>query len=1528
MRKTSLIFVMILSLASQNSITAQSFRLLKDINVGSNNLCLGYGRQPIELTERNGELFFYAAGWLYKTDGTTNGTIPLKETSFVWNMINVNGKIFFSADSLWISDGTEQGTHPVQGAPGGTDLTNLKGVLYYLSGDAIWRTDGTTAGTFLIKSLNSPKNLINVNGTLFFSASDPQSFKMSLWKSDGSEAGTVMIKELGIKYTSYNEPTHFFAANGLLYFIGVDELNGEELWKSDGTANGTGLLKDIEPGNSNSSVRNLASANNAVYFFAKTTKSGNGLWKTDGTSTGTVQIKDLSDVQEPRNLLSLNNTLFFSGYDDVNGQELWKSDGTEVGTAMMKNIYLNGSSSPENLTNINGTLYFSAASDLAMPQSWGTPCFGYQGALWKSDGTEMGTVLVKNTIIASDSERPQKFVNVNGNVYFIATDGGYGMELWKSDGTSVGTYMVKDIFRTPGSNPARFTLMNGRVFFIATDGDAGPAFMVGRDVHQTDGTPLSTRQSTWINTWGSQVKEICPFKNELYIVGSNFYHGSEIWKTDGKGLNMGEKTDVLKDIAPGIASSEPKNLFATDEYLFFSADDTIHGQELWRSNGTAEGTQLVKDINPNGGSNPANFIEVNGQTFFTATDGYYGIELWKTDGTEQGTNLVKDINLYHQGSDPTSLININAVVYFSANDGLHGYELWKSDGTEQGTVMVKDIYLGSASSNPQYLTNVNGTLFFSAKNAANGIEIWKSDGTPGGTTLVKDIRAGNVSGNPTSIVSLNGVAYFAADNGISGPELWKTDGTSAGTIVAADVWPGESGSNPTVLTRIGNNIHFAADDGIHGNEAWLYNTITGARLMSDIEPGPGSSDPTEFFEYGSKILAAATYSMVGSEVWIADIPADIPTLIATITADGPITVCTGKAVTLKANTGAGYTYQWKKAGVNLAGATQPNYTATTAGYYSVVVSDGFGATATSETVIVTVVNPPLATVAAAGPLSFCAGKNVLLKATTGTGFTYQWKKAGVNIDNATSSNYTATTAGAYSVVVKNATGCSAASALINVTVNAVPLANVAAASALTFCEGKTVQLKAILGAGYTYQWKWGGANIAGATSSNYTASATGYYTVIVTNAAGCSATSAALAVTVKPMPLATITATGPTTICSGKNVLLKANTGTNYTYQWKLGATVIPGAVQSTHPATLQGFYSVIVTNSSGCSVTSAAIAVTVKPLPVATITPAGPLTFCVGQSVILKANTGTNYTYLWRKGGVNIPGATQVNYTASSAGVYSVIVTNASGCPVTSAGVTVAVNIVPLATVAVASATTFCAGKSVLLKATLGTANTYQWKKNNINLPLATSSNYTATETGVYSVVVTNVAGCSTLSIATNVTVVPLPAAIITTNGPLTFSQGGNVILSASAGAGNTYQWKKDGVNITGATTASYTVTASGSYSVTVTNAGGCQANSQPAVVTVTQTRPITKGLQEVENITVYPNPLYRNNYLNIDWSIAGHNAVFVTVYDMTGKKINSQRLLAGERTIKITGASGVYLVECRWGVNKRKIFKVVKVE
>src|SRR5262249_30175752 len=157
--------------------------------------------------------------------------------------------------------------------------------------------------------------------------------------------------------------------------------------------------------------------------------------------------------------------------------------------------------------------------------------------------------------------------------------------------------------------------------------------------------------------------------------------------------------------------------------LFFTADDSgATGRELWKSDGTAAGTVLVKDIRPGGSHSTPQFLtNVNGTLFFAANDGTNGVELWKSDGTANGTTLVRDINLTAGASSyPNSLANVNGTLFFAASNGTgflvgKGNELWRSDGTSAGTTMVKDINANSGGdSNPQYLTNVNGTLFFDA----------------------------------------------------------------------------------------------------------------------------------------------------------------------------------------------------------------------------------------------------------------------------------------------------------------------------------------------------------------------------------------------------------------------------------------------------------------------------------------------------------------------------------------------------------------------------------------------------------------------------------------------------------------------------------------------------------------------------------------------------------------------------------------------------------------------------------------------
>ena len=252
--------------------------------------------------------------------------------------------------------------------------------------------------------------------------------------------------------------------------------------------------------------------------------------------------------------------------------------------------------------------------------------------------------------------------------------------------------------------------------------------------------------------------------------------------------------------------------------LYFTANDGIHGAELWRSDGSEAGTVLVKDINPNPESwwGPDSVVCVNGTLFFGADDGIHGYELWKSDGTEAGTVLVADIDRIGAGSVGWSnaLLDVNGTLYFTADDGSHGLELWKSDGTPEETNLVRDINPGwmrdgPASSSPDNLTNVDGMLYFTADDGVHGRELWKTDGTQAGTELVKDINLGPNGSWPSgsNLVALNDVLYFVAGDGTNGQALWRTDGTKGETTIVKEVTASPRGAK---LTRVGQTLYFTA----------------------------------------------------------------------------------------------------------------------------------------------------------------------------------------------------------------------------------------------------------------------------------------------------------------------------------------------------------------------------------------------------------------------------------------------------------------------------------------------------------------------------------------------------------------------------------------------------------------------------------------------------------------------------------------------------------------------------------------------
>jgi ELWxxDGT repeat protein len=337
---------------------------------------------------------------------------------------------------------------------------------------------------------------------------------------------------------------------------------------------------------------------------------------------------------------------------------------------------------------------------------------------------------------------------------------------------------------------------------------------------------------------------------------------------------------MVKDINPGSASSSPQNLTFVGNTLYFSANNGSNGRELWKSDGTAAGTVLVKDIfrkttMAGNSSNPEELREFNGLLFFRADDSTGGIELWKSDGTAAGTALVKDLDPGPPGSAPYQLKVVGGQLFFLAYNGNYGHELWKSNGTAGGTVLVKDIYPGSTSGTTTWLWDVGTALYFGANDGVHGSELWKSDGTEAGTVMVKDLTPGPTGSEFSAIPYGNwdGTLLF------SGPphHLWKSDGTAAGTVFLADpledrtlmICPWVCPHDFGYLQPLNGAFYFFTNDGIHGNELWKTDgTPAGSVLVKDINPGSGGSgshNPTSVTFNGSIFLAAA--GPEGIELW-------------------------------------------------------------------------------------------------------------------------------------------------------------------------------------------------------------------------------------------------------------------------------------------------------------------------------------------------------------------------------------------------------------------------------------------------------------------------------------------------------------------------------------------------------------------------------------------------------------------------------------------------------------------------------------
>jgi len=481
----------------------------------------------------------------------------------------------------------------------------------------------------------------------------------------------------------------------------------------------------------------------------------------------------------PTELVKFHGMLFFAADDGFHGRELWKSDGTLAGTQLVRDIHLGSAGSdPQHLTVAGNVLYFSADDGI----------FGRE--LWRTDGTTGGTVLVRDIHVGPVGSDPTELiafvdrptVTPLSRLYFSANDGLHGRELWRSNGTQDSTQLVFDINVGPADSTPTYLTVAPR-----------PDFRLPGNLPLPPNAPRA-----------------------LFFRADDGIHGAELWRTTAKRSNRRITTELVRDINIGPDSSNPFNLAAVGRTLYFGADDGLTGKELWHSFPGPLFAERVKDINPGPGDSMIEsptalmaqvFVQVNTpqlmnlpRLFFSADNGFLGQELWISNGTPDGTHLVRDINPGRNGSDPMMQFHPLAErraltlkrnplrvdnprapekLLFSADDGFFGRELWRSEGNFTDTNLVKDINSGRNGSMPGALIGIvvkrKNTIYFAANNGDTlfNNELWTSNGFVDGTTLVQDINPGSGASNPDNFEFIRGKLFFAADDGVRGREPWQ-----------------------------------------------------------------------------------------------------------------------------------------------------------------------------------------------------------------------------------------------------------------------------------------------------------------------------------------------------------------------------------------------------------------------------------------------------------------------------------------------------------------------------------------------------------------------------------------------------------------------------------------------------------------------------------------------------------------------------------------------------------------------------------
>ncbi|AFE06968.1 flagellar hook-length control protein [Corallococcus coralloides DSM 2259] len=418
--------------------------------------------------------------------------------------------------------------------------------------------------------------------------------------------------------------------NGRLYFLsGAPRPDGgtvNELWVTDGTAAGTRSLREWLPPSTRIDLGSLRATSHRLFFTATTDETGRELWTSDGTREGTHLTRELSpgqahgmSLQAP--VIALGDVVLFAPSGTGTTEfDLWKSDGTEAGTVPVKDI----AQGPASLL----TTGFVRAGD--------TVFFGALGPagdeLWRTDGTAAGTWMVRDLQPGLDSAFPRELTAVGRTLYFAAQNDRMGHSLWKTDGTTEGTVLVAEFPRPDAGNHLfNLTALGDRLFFT-TFVPGGVALW------RTDGTEASTRpvmiQSS--KTFGGTSAQLIPVGHRLYMVSHDTLSGDSLWVTDGSP----EGTRRLPSPTP-LGREFIRGAAAWEGGLAFIRTTPTGANELWMTDGTLDGTVRQTRL-PSGNANvpPTGLVPFQGALLTTAGDAWTPNAVWRLERDEASPTFV------------------------------------------------------------------------------------------------------------------------------------------------------------------------------------------------------------------------------------------------------------------------------------------------------------------------------------------------------------------------------------------------------------------------------------------------------------------------------------------------------------------------------------------------------------------------------------------------------------------------------------------------------------------------------------------------------------------------------------------------------------------------------------------------------------------------------------------------------------------------------------------------------------------------